>query len=87
MAQGVFEGVVVWADEIQDYCNETFYEALYLWNRTKTWGWAHAKGWADEPLEYVDAVMAIEDAKNAVESEEFAKAEASRNAAGQFRKG
>ena len=69
VAQGAWEDTIVTADDIPKYCNQEFFEALWLWNRTKTWGWAHAKGWADEPADYVLAVMAIEDAVKVVESE------------------
>lgn len=61
------------ADEIPSYCDEAFFEGLWLWDRTKQWGWAGGQGWAQEPLPYVKVVMAIEDASRSAEKDRFEK--------------
>lgn len=74
------------ADEIPSYCDASFYEALWLWDRTKQWGWANGGGWANEPLPYVKAVMAIEDAHRAAERANHEKMEEERKAASRRRR-
>lgn len=74
------------ADEIPFYCDEEFYEALWLWDRTKQWGWAGGQGWGQEPISYVKAVMAIEDAHRAAEKARYDKMEKDRQSAGRGRK-
>jgi hypothetical protein len=68
-----YQGVVVRADEIADYCNEYFWSAVHAWSMTKTWGMAFSGGWAEQPVEYLDAITAIEYAQNEWESEQMEK--------------
>lgn len=41
------------------------------WALTKMWGMAHNKGWADEPVEYINAITALENEQNKMEYEEM----------------
>lgn len=52
--------------------DETFWSALEKWYMTKTWGLANGNiGWANEPMEYIEAITLLESEKNAVEVEEM----------------
>jgi hypothetical protein len=64
----------VYADEVENYVNDTFYYALQYWQLTKMWGMANGStGWANEPIEYIDAITALESEQNAIEAEEMEK--------------
>lgn len=64
-------GVAVRAKDIEGYCDEAFYSALEMWFRTKLWGLAHGGGWATEPIDYIDAITALESENNRMEAEEI----------------
>jgi hypothetical protein len=52
--------------------DETFWSALEKWYYTKTWGLANGNvGWANEPMQYIEAITLLESEKNAVEVEEM----------------
>ncbi len=63
-------GVKVKNKEIADYCDDYFFSALHAWYMTKTWGMAFKGGWAEQPLEYMEAITTIESVHNEIESEE-----------------
>ncbi len=54
--------------------NELFWSALERWYYTKLWGLAHGNGWADEPLQYIQAITVIESEQKSIEAEEHEKA-------------
>jgi hypothetical protein len=71
---GAFCGVVVYADTVENYVNETFYYALQAWQLTKMWGMGNGSlGWGNEPIDYIDAITALESEQNALENEEMEK--------------
>lgn len=71
---GAFCGVPVYADTIEDYVNDEFYFAFQYWQYTKMWGMANGNiGWGNEPLEYIDAITALETEQNTIEHEEMDK--------------
>lgn len=74
-----FEGEAIPAKDIPYYIDEYFYSCLYRWNLTKMWGLAHGKGWAEEPMEYILVISALESEQNLMEKEEIDKKTASLN--------
>lgn len=66
-------GVIIRADEVANYCDETFYSALEKWALTKMWGMPHGGGWAEEPVDFIDAITTLESEQNAIEAEEIEK--------------
>lgn len=64
---------IVFYKDIPSYLDDYFYSALYAWWMTKTWGTGFTGGWTEWPCEYLDAITAIENAHNEVESEEMEK--------------
>ena len=70
--QLVVDGTIVRADELQKYCDETFYSAMEAWGLTKIWGMANGSiGWANEPTDYVRAITVLESESNAIQQEEM----------------
>jgi hypothetical protein len=69
----VFEGKVIRAYEVAQYMTEYFYSALQAWQLTKMWGLAHGAGWANETVEYVEAISILESESNKMEQEEMDK--------------
>jgi hypothetical protein len=35
------------------------------------WGLAHGRGWAEEPIEYINAISVLENEQNMIEGEEI----------------
>ena len=68
-------GVRIKNKDIPYYVDEYFYSALNAWQMTKLWGLAHGErlGWAEEPLEYIDAITILESENNKWEAEEREK--------------
>lgn len=66
-------GKAIKAHEIEKYCDETFYSALEKWVLTKMWGMPHGGGWAEEPVDFMDAITTLESENNAIEAEEMDK--------------
>ena len=66
-------GKAIKAKEIAEYCDETFYSALEKWALTKMWGMPLGGGWAEEPVDFLDAITALESEQNAIECEEMDK--------------
>jgi hypothetical protein len=69
----VVDGDAIREKDISTYVNEFFYSAMERWALTKMWGLAHGKGWADEPIEYINAISVLENEKNKMENEEMEK--------------
>lgn len=65
------DGKAIRAKDIEYYCDETFFSALEKWFYTKLWGLAQPGGWACQPLDYLDAITAIESENNLIENEEL----------------
>lgn len=72
-----YEGTVVRAEEVKEYCDEYFFSCLDKWILTKMWGLAHGKGWAEEPLEYISVISILESEQNKMEKEEMDRKTAS----------
>lgn len=71
---GAFCGVVVKNKEVDKYVNDFFYAALESWYYTKLWGLANGNvGWANEPLQYVQAITILESEQKAIEAEQHEK--------------
>jgi hypothetical protein len=67
---------VVLAGEISAYCTNEFFEVLGLYQLTKIMGNPNgAVGWANEPLAFVEAFLALESEDNAIQREEMDKRE------------
>lgn len=48
--------------------------ALQYWQYTKLWGMANGQiGWAHEPIDYIEAITALEAEQNAMEQEQMDK--------------
>jgi hypothetical protein len=72
VAQLVVGDTVVRAGDLQKYCDETFYSAMEVWGMTKAWKLANgAIGWANEPMEYIQAITILESESNAIQQEEM----------------
>lgn len=69
----VVDGESIREKDIPLYVNEFFYSAIERWALTKMWGLAHNKGWADEPVEYINAITVLENEQNKMEQEEMEK--------------
>ena len=64
---------ITWND-IPKYLDETFYSAIERWYYTKLWGLANGGiGWANEPIDYMEAITLIEAEQNTIENEEATK--------------
>lgn len=58
-------------DALEGIVNEQFYGALQAWYYTELYGLANGDlGWANENINYIDAITAITMEKNAMENEE-----------------
>lgn len=64
-------GIPIKNRDIPKYVNEVFWSALERWYYTKLWGLANGNGWANEPVDYIEAITTIESEKNAIEIEEM----------------
>ena len=76
----------VYVDEIQKYCDEYFFSALQAWYNTKKWGLANGCGWANEPIEYIEAINVLETENDQMEQEEVDKKTKNRNKDGKGKK-
>ena len=66
------EPVIVTRDEVKKYVdNPEFLDALSLYNYTKLWGMPNGNGWANEPIDLLDAITALELEARALEREEI----------------
>jgi hypothetical protein len=65
------DGTIARDRDIPTYVNEYFYSCMEKWALTKMWGLAHNKGWADEPVEYINAISVLENEHNKIEAEEM----------------
>lgn len=65
------DDVIVCDQDIPKYMTEYFYSCMERWALTKMWGTAHNRGWADEPLEYIQAISTLENEYNKVQNEEM----------------
>lgn len=54
--------------------DSVFQEALSIYSYTKLWGMPNANGWANEPIEVLEAITAIELEARAIEHEELENA-------------
>lgn len=68
-------GIPVHYSEIGNYINAEYSEALYLWNCFKLTGVMPngAIGWANEPMDVVQSILALESANNMWERDEQEK--------------
>jgi hypothetical protein len=65
---------IIRAGEVKEYCNEYFFSCIEKWALTKMWGLAHgSRGWADEPIEYIQAISILDNEQNLIEHEEIEK--------------
>lgn len=63
--------IVIRAGDVEKYCDEYFFSCLERWALTKMWGLAHGRGWAEEPIEYINAISILENEQNMIEGEEI----------------
>lgn len=69
------EPVAVRRDEVQArITNPVFQDALSIYQLTKLWGPPNGNGWANEPIELLDAITALELEAKALEHEELENA-------------
>lgn len=74
------EGVPIYGYQIAEYCNNTFWDALQAWSLTKRWGLANGNvGWANEPMEYIEAITVLDSVSDAMENEAMEEAKAGKN--------
>lgn len=68
------EAVIVRRDEVASYVNnKVFLQALEYWHYTKLWGMPNGNGWANEPLDVLQAITAIELESRAIEADALEK--------------
>lgn len=68
------EAIVVRRDEVKKYVNDPeFLVALNYWHYTKLWGLPNGQGWANEPLDVLEAITAIELETKTIEALEMEK--------------
>lgn len=71
------EGVPILGYQIEEYCNQDFWNAMHAWTLTKRWGLANGNiGWANEPIEYIEAITILDSISDEMENEQI---EAARN--------
>lgn len=70
---GVYCETTVYVNEVEKYCDERFFSALQAWYNTKKWGLANGNGWANESIEYIEAINVLEMENDAMEQEEMDK--------------
>lgn len=70
------EAVYVTRDEVKGYIeNPIFLEALNIWHKTKLWGLPNGHdGWANEPIDVIDAITILENEAKVIEAEEMERA-------------
>jgi hypothetical protein len=68
------DGQPITFGKIKEYCDEYFFSCLERWAYTKMWGMAHGgRGWADEPVEYVQVISILDSEQNRIEKEDMDK--------------
>lgn len=66
------EPVSIRRDEIKKYVDdEYFLRILYIYNMTKLWGLPHGGGWANEPIDVIEGISALEMEARALEAEAY----------------
>jgi hypothetical protein len=71
---GVWYKTSVYAKDIDLYLDDFFYSALHAWYITKTWEkFAFIGGWAENPMDYIDSITALESVYNEFEQEQMEK--------------
>ena len=66
------EPVAVRRDEVAGRVTDpTFQDALSIYQLTKLWGSPNGSGWANEPIEVLEAITALELEAKALEHEEL----------------
>ena len=66
------ESVAVRRDEVLGKITDpVFQDALSIYQLTKLWGSPNGCGWANEPIEVLDAITALELEARAIENEEL----------------
>ena len=68
------DGVVVRRDEVDGYVNDPqFNYFLSVYQYVKLWGMPNGNGWANEPVEILDGITALEIEAKTIESEAYNK--------------
>lgn len=67
------DDTIVYDRDIPKYVDEYFYSCMERWALTKMWGLANSGGWAEQPVEYINAISTLENEYNRIESEEIEK--------------
>lgn len=65
------KSMIIKAGDVAKYCDEYFFSCLERWALTKMWGLAHGQGWANEPVEYINAISVLENEQNMMEGEQI----------------
>ena len=69
------EPVVVTRDEVKKYVNDpVFGYIIGIYNYTKLWGMPNGNGWANEPVDILEGITALELEAKAIEHEELENA-------------
>lgn len=58
-------------DEIGQYIDDSFATALSIYNYTKLWGLPNGAGWANEPLDVLESITALELEAKTIERKEL----------------
>jgi hypothetical protein len=65
---------LIYYKDIETYIDDDFYTMLHAWYMTKTWDkFAFSGGWAEQPIDYIEGITAIESVYNEMESEDMEK--------------
>jgi len=67
------DGEVIRAGDIPKYCTDEFYQFLMYYQLTKLLGCPNGRGWANEPVEFIEAFLALEGEENKIQKEEMEK--------------
>jgi len=71
------DGKPIYARDIPKYCTPEFYQALSLWGTFKIMGLPNGSiGWANEPADFVEMVLALEMEDSAINEEQRIQREA-----------
>ena len=66
------EPVIVTRREVASYINDPFFiYILGVYNYTKLWGLPNGRGWANEPVDILEGITALELEARAIEHEEL----------------
>lgn len=70
------EPVIVTAKEVKEYVEDPLFGYMMgVYNYTKLWGMPNGNGWANEPIEILEGITAIELEAKAMENEELENAQ------------